>query len=371
MRHAISRCLFLSLSISLSLPLGSLTAVLASGCGGDTTTTGGTSTTGGGAMCPEDLIKAPNSEFCAAGAKAVDCTLVTPADTNQVCGVALSQPSADLKRSATVKEFAGAGAPKVDCFAPAGYPAKADPASSKTTQMSGTVKIFSHGCESKLVKIEVFEVGAEGALGAAAGTALTTASDCMANGVASDNGDCGTRYECNYIYSGVPTEKELVIRTSGVNWADFYDYNIFISNAAVVNGEWKHDLRCLAAEDYNAIAQAAIGGPITAGNGALAGEIHDCGDVRLQNARVDIDQPKKILTYFTSNEATPLPDLAATGTSTLGIYAALDVAPGPVTVAAVGNVGGKVTTLGYYSARVFANAVTIVTLRGVQPFQVP
>jgi len=364
MRHAFSH--------SLVLSLGGLAALLASGCSGDTATGGSsTSTTGGGAMCPDSLVKAPNSEFCAADAKAVDCALVTSADKNQVCGVPLSQPNADLKRSATVKEFAGAGAPKLDCFAPSGYPTKADPAGSKTTQMSGTVKIFSHGCESKLVKIEVFEVGADGALGAPAGTALTTASGCMANGVASNNADCGTRYECNYIYSGVPTEKELVIRTSGVNWADFYDYNIFIPNAAVVNGEWKHDLRALAAEDYNAIAQAAIGGPITAGNGALAGEVHDCGDVRLQNARVDIDRPKKILSYFTSNEATPLPDLAATGTSTLGIYAALDVAPGPVVVAAVGNIGGKVTTLGYYGARVFPNAVTIVTLRGVQPFQVP
>jgi hypothetical protein len=362
MRHAILR--------SLLLPIGGLAALLASGCGSDTAT-GGTGTTGGEAQCPDNLIKAPNSEFCAASAEAINCTLVTTADKNQVCGVPLRQPADDLKRSATVKEFAGAGAPKLDCMAPAGYPAKADPASSKPVQMSGTVKIFSNGCESKLVKIEVFEVGADGALGAAAGTALTTASECKTNGVATDIMDCGTRYECNYIYSGVPTEKELVIRTSGANWADFYDYNIFIPTAEVMNGEWKHNLRALAAEDYNAIAQAAIGGPITAGNGALAGEVHDCGDVRLINAIVDIDQPKKILSYFTSNEAHPLPDLGATGTSTLGIYAALDVAPGPVSVAAVGTVGGKVTALGHYRARVFPNAVSIVTFRGVEPFQVP
>ena len=364
MRHAILRSLVL-------LPIGGLAALLASGCGGDTATGAGSSTTGGGAMCPDNLAKAPNSEFCEKSAETVDCSLVTTADKNQVCGVPLRQPSAELKRSATVKEFAGAGAPKVDCFAPAGYPAKADPASSATVQMSGTVKIFSNGCESKLVKIEVFEVGADGALGAPDGIALTTASDCKANGIATDNPDCGTRYECNYIYSGVPTEKELVIRTSGVNWAEFYDYNIFIPNKDIVNGEWKHDLRALAAEDYNAIAQAAIGGPITSGNGAIAGEVHDCGDVRLQNAIVDIDKPKKILSYFTSNEAHPLPDLGATGTSTLGIYSALDVAPGPVTVAAIGLVGGKLTALGHYRARVFPNAVTIVTFRGVEPFQVP
>jgi hypothetical protein len=366
MRHAFLR--------SLVLPLGALAALLASACGSNTATgTGSTGTGTGGvpAPCPDNLAKAPNSEFCEKGAPAVNCTLVAAADKNQVCGVPLRNPTADLKRSATVKEFGGAGPAKLDCFTPAGYPPKADPASTKTVQMSGTVKIFANGCESKLVKIEVFEVGADGALGAPAGTALTTASECSSNGVASDHKDCDKRYECNYIYAGVPTEKELVIRTSGTNWSQFYDYNIFIPNAEVMNGEWKHDLRALASDDYNAIAQAAIGGPITAGNGAVAGEVHDCGDVRLQNAIVAIDQPKKILTYFTSDEADPLPDLTADGTSSLGIYAALDVAPGPVTVAAVGNVAGKLTTLGHYRAQVFPNAVTIVTFRGVEPFQVP
>src|SRR6185369_718355 len=136
-------------------------------------------------------------------------------------------PVADLKRSspANVKEYSGTGAVKVDCFTPAGYPAKADPANSKTVQLSGTVKIFANGCESKLVKVEVFEVGADGALGAPAGTPLTTASDCKSNGVSTHNKDCGTRYECIFFYGGAPTEKELVIRTSGINWSDLYDYS--------------------------------------------------------------------------------------------------------------------------------------------------
>ncbi len=364
MRHAFLR--------SLVLPLGGLAALLASSCGGDTAApTGGGTTTGGGPQCPDNLVNTPGSEFCATGAPAVDCILVTAADKNVVCGVPLPDPDMDLKRSSTVKEYAGAGPVKLECFTPAGYPAKADPASSKTVQISGTVKIFANGCESKLVKIEVFEVGEGGALGAPAGTALTTAPDCKSNGVATDNEDCGTRYECNYIYGGVPTEKELVIRTSGINWTDFYDYNVFVPNTEIVNGEWKHNLRALASSDYNAIAQAAIRGPISSGNGAIAGEIHDCGDVRLQNATVNIDQPNKFLTYFTNNEAAPLPDTAARGTSALGIYAALDVAPGPVAVAAVGKIAGKVTTLGHSRARVFPNAVSIVTFRGLQPFQVP
>jgi hypothetical protein len=346
---------------------GATTAGVA--CGGDNTT-GGTST--GGPACPESLAKVPNSEFCAKDAiSPINCDGVTDAYTKEVCGVPLKDSTADLKRSASVKEFGGSGPPKVGCFAPSGYPAKSDPTKSKNVQLTGTVKIFSHGCESKLVKIEVFEVNPDGTKGAAVGNALTTAANCQMNGVATTNTDCGMRYECNYIYAGVPTDKELVVKTSGDLWAELYEYNVYIDDAAVMNGGYKHDLRALASDDYNVISQAAIGAPITAGNGAVAGEVHDCGDVRLSNATVDIDKPKKVLTYFTSAEDHPLPDMAARATSTLGLYAALDVPPGPITVAAMGQLSGAKTAVGFHKAQVFPNAVTVVTFRGVEPFQVP
>lgn len=360
MRHA--------LFFGLALSLGAVAAFLAPGCN-DGLFVGEPGLGGAGALCPNNLVVALNSEFCEKETKTIDCTLVGLAERDKVCGVAIREPMADLKRSSTVKEYAGAGAVVYDCFTPDVYPDK--PTTPITTQMSGTVKIFSNGCESKLVKIEVFKVGKDGALGEPVGTPLTTASECQTNGVATDIADCGTRYECNFIYGNVPTDTELVVKTSGPNWTDFYDYNLYIAKDAVLNGEWKHNLRALAADDYNAIAQAAIGGPITAGNGAVAGEVHDCDDVRLENAIVAINQERKILTYFTSNEQHPLPDLMATGTSVLGIYAALDVAPGPVLVAAVGKVDGKVVTMGHYQARVFPNSVSIVTFHGVQPFQVP
>ena len=68
------------------------------------------------------------------------------------------------------------------------------------------------------------------------GNPLTTSSDCTVNGVASEEKDCGMRYECNYIYNGVPTETELLIKTSGDAWAALYDYNIYIPNSEVKNG---------------------------------------------------------------------------------------------------------------------------------------
>jgi hypothetical protein len=57
------------------------------------------------------------------------------------------------------------------------------------------------------------------------------------------------------------------------------------------------------------------------------------------------------------------------GTSRLSLYAALDLPPGPVDVAAVGRVDGDVVSLGWYRVRVFANSVTAVTLRGLRPHQ--
>jgi len=290
-----------------------------------------------------------------------------------VCSVAMIPPTKELARSSTVKEYAGTGDPQLGCYAPSGYPAK--PGTSQMVQVSGIAKIFSKGCESKNLKIELFQVkrtgGADdGDLGGLIGAAVTTAASCQADAATPDP-ECGTRYECKFVYAGVPTETELVIRTTGDGWAPLYDYNIYIPAAEVQNGVWMHDVRALSAGDYNLIPQAAGSGAITAGNGAVAGEVHDCGNVRLQNAVVDINVPKRLLTFFSDDELHPLPVNAARATSTLGLYAAFDIKPGPVTVAAEGLVKGQVMTAGYFRARVFPDAVTAVTFRGLRPFQVP
>jgi hypothetical protein len=180
------------------------------------------------------------------------------------------------------------------------------------------------------------------------------------------------RYECAYSYPGVPTETELVIETSGDLWAPLYEYNVYIRNEEVVTGDkWAHDVRALASDDYGVIAQAAIGKPIKPGHGAVAGEVHDCGNVRLQHATVDIDADKVGSLYFNDNEEHPLPDQANSSTSTLGLYASFDIAEGPVAVASLGLVDGEVVTTGFFKARVFPNAVTSVTFRGLRAFQLP
>jgi len=86
---------------------------------------------------------------------------------------------------------------------------------------------------------------------------------------------------------------------------------------------------------------------------------------------VDIDKQKVIVTYFTNDEDNPLPDTSAKGTSVLGLYAAIDVVPGPVAVAAGGFVGGEFVTAGFFRARIFPDSVTAVTFRGLPVVELP
>lgn len=333
---------------------------------------GGAGTTDEG--CLDGLTPAANAEFCEQTAAEPECGLVTPIYKNQVCGVPLKAPPGELARSSTVEEYAGSGPPRLDCFAPASYPPPAG--ASQPVTVEGAARIFSSGCESNDLTIEIWTVkrtGGEddGMPDQIIGSAVTTPSDCEQAGELTETDNCDARWECKYSYPNVPTETELIIKTSGTFWSPLYEYNVFIPNSAVKDGKFAKDVRALARDDYTVIPQAAIGGPITALHGAVAGEIHDCDDVRLINAVVDIDVEKVIMTYYTSNEDHPLPDLGAKGTSSLGLYSALDVPPGPVTVAAAGLLGGQLVTAGFFRARVFEDAVTSVTFRGLRPFQVP
>jgi hypothetical protein len=346
------------------------------------TTTGSSSSSGSGGpvcgaptcTCSESLTVAPNSAWCEAETVPIDCNIVSVADHEEVCGVALPSPTTTLSRSANVKEFAGSGPPDLSCFAPANYP-KAG--TSQMVTVSGVAKIFAHGCASTGLDIEFHTVtrsndSHNGEVGALIGTAVTTPADCKTTSTLITNDmNCGTIYECNYSYPNVPSETELVILTQGSAWAPLYEYNNYIPTSQVTNGVWNHDVRALATDDYSAIAVASeLGGPITPGNGAIAGEAHDCGNVRLIGATVNVNVEAKLLTYFTDDESNPLPDSTATSTTALGLYAALDVAPGPVEVAALGLVDGKVTTIGWYQAQVYPNSVTAITFQGPRPFQI-
>ncbi len=259
---------------------------------------------------------------------------------------------------------------------------------SQTVTLKGFVKLFSSGGDSAGVKVEIFKEGPNGSLGALVGTAVTTTNDDMADPPYKDMAGMlptwlskcpaeGCKFR-SFTYSGIPTETPLIIKTSDVmggaspTWADLYDYNIYFANGAV-DGQMavKYDPSALAASDIGVVA-ATVGATIKAGKGLIAGEVHDCGDVRLSNATVDSDQPHEgPMFYFSENEADPLPDLNnKIGTSRLGLFGALNFPTGtPVRLSAVGKYNGQEVLLGTYIVQTFPGAVTALSFRGRRPSQ--
>jgi hypothetical protein len=206
-----------------------------------------------------------------------------------------------------------------------------------------------------------------------------------------------TRNLGGYHIENVPTETELLVvteadaadSTARMLWSHkIYDYNVMLRNSEV-NAETapmalpgtrraRFNARVISNGDWQSIpATSALTEGIGAGRGALAGEVHDCDDVRLANATVE-SNPRRVwdgpTVYFSDNDTNPLPDLSrgGIGTSLLGTYALLDVNPGQVTVVATGyDTNMRLVHLGSYRARVFPDSVTIVTFRGLRPWQVP
>ncbi|NUO47311.1 MAG: hypothetical protein HOV80_00490, partial [Polyangiaceae bacterium] len=76
-------------------------------CGDDGSVAGAGAGDGACALTP-----AVNSEFCQASATEPNCNLVTN-ETDQVCGVGVLPPAAELARSTDTEEYSGTGAPQV------------------------------------------------------------------------------------------------------------------------------------------------------------------------------------------------------------------------------------------------------------------
>jgi hypothetical protein len=278
--------------------------------------------------------------------------------------------------------------PELSCMTPGSLRTSGEP---QQVTLFGVVDVFGNGGDASDIKVEVFEEGSEGSLGTKLGQATATVQDSPCSETEdriSNDTVVGTRSLGFYSMAGIPTETPLIVKTSGNPnfWKPLYTYNVVLKNGDVASGSpdaeacadtpegprARFRANILSSSDWTNIPNTAgLPQGIASGNGALAGEVRDCDGVRLEFAQVGISRSATVQTYFNDNPDNPLPVLSREfeGTSKLGLFAALDVPAGPVQVAALGHVNGKTVSLGWYQAKVFAGAVTVVNLEGLRAHQ--
>ena len=202
------------------------------------------------------------------------------------------------------------------------------------------------------------------------------------------------RWEARYSIPNVPTNTQLVIRSTGpsgkpdTTWATMVIFNIVPSTADpackgpldvycldttnAAEPKYQLDINALSQSDYvNIPTTSGLAGGISNGMGAIAGEVHDCDNIRVGNVQVGVSPEGDRFTYFNGNPLKTLPDSGRVGSGTdrLGLYAALNVKPGNVTVqtAALTSVGGALTSFGNFTAIVYPNTVSVANVNGGRP----
>jgi hypothetical protein len=377
--------------------------ILGAACGGSSTTAtdaglvradGATTADSGGAsgLSGDEYCRSAPTAACRGGAVNTCGVCVIPSPLR----TALERTNCDDTQRREYCRSGTVGAPNLGCFQPGSYPTAG---ASERVTMWGYVRVFGNGGDSQHIRVSVHLVNDDGTPGERLGTAVsdTAGPGAGMEDVFSPSRDrvLFTRRTGGYVLTNIPTETELVVVTEGDSadaeaaglWSHkIYDYNFVLLNREIdmtpaptgVTGRAVRFLpRVISNSDWTAIpATSTLTSGIGAGRGAVAGEVHDCDDVRLANATVE-SSPRRAwdgpVVYFSENDTNPLPDLSREqrGTSLLGTYALLDVEPGAVRVAAVGYNAGQVVHLGSYRARVFPDSVTLVTFRGMRPWQAP
>lgn len=208
------------------------------------------------------------------------------------------------------------------------------------------------------------------------------------------------RWEVLYQVEDVPTNTFLVIRTVGLDsggqpevtgntWSPMVQYNAYFAtndrdcvdeldrdciDASASPAIYRADVNLLSSQDYMTIpTSAGLSAGVTPGNGAIAGEIQDCDQVRIRHAQVgfSLNRAPRVLVYFNGNVVKTLPRLqqAAEGTNKLSLYALLDISPGPIEISAVGVSGSAMREAGRYEAQIWPDSVTLVRIGGGRPPQ--
>lgn len=286
---------------------------------------------------------------------------------------------------------AGDAPPNFGCFMPGSYNVAV---ASETITLYGVVDVFGNGGDADNITVEAYAENADGSLGELLGSSVASVGDPCSEveDLIENDMVIGTRNLGFYFIENIPSETPIVIKQSGNPdfWRTIYSYNIYAPDAelerdapaadacatmsnAAFDGvpRWEFKARILSTSDWTSIPlTAGLVEGVRSGSGVVAGEVHDCDDVRIEYAQIGTTPEAIVTTYFNDNPDNPLPSAGRTeGTSLLGLFAALDIPEGPVDIAALARVDGEIVSAGWYRARVFAGAVTTVTVRGLRPFQ--
>jgi hypothetical protein len=197
-----------------------------------------------------------------------------------------------------------------------------------------------------------------------------------------------------YRIEGVPTHEPLIMKvydsdegTPAQTAIATYTYDlVFLESQKDEAGVIAYEANLIYRTTYDSIPTLA--GKIVEGQqditdgqgrGVIAGEIHDCDDVIVENATVassNADAQTKV-TYFNGDEDDPTPDLTLNATNSDGLYVILNaetddgdnehvIAAGYVDADCDGD-DCQCKSLSSRTIRVFPDSVTIVTLRGDVP----
>ena len=198
-------------------------------------------------------------------------------------------------------------------------------------------------------------------------------------------------YECSsegfYRFEGsIPSNTPVTMRITNPTddtVVDTYIWGLVPVDALAVDDVFTYNAALIYASTYQSISVLAGKAPdgyrdLTdgQGNGAIAGEIHDCSDTIVGGAVVgldDFDRFTMAITYF-DGAADPHPDTRRTSTASDGLYAIMNV-PTDVEHTVVAGVRDPACTgddcsclsLGSRKVRAYPDSVSIVTLRGDFP----
>jgi hypothetical protein len=133
---------------------------------------------------------------------------------------------------------------------------------------------------------------------------------------------------------------------------------------------YRHNVTVLSVQDWDHYAMTAgAAGGVQAGQSLIIGEAHDCDGVRLDNVQVSVTPAPARFAYLRGDDSIQAPDLtrALSGTTALGSFVAVNVAPGKTTVEAIGGKPASDGTMaiepfGRFDFTTYADTVTLVNL---------